>query len=73
MVSDFDLLSLDHISGERETSGMFPDIATDWQSFQEVQKLILKNHGKLYATYITSHPQSHSHCLQCRRQMAAAL
>ena len=47
IVSDFDLLSLDHISGERQTSGIFPDIKTDWRSFQEVQKLIMKNHGRV--------------------------
>ena len=47
VVSDFDLLSLDHISGERQTSGMFPDISTDWPAFAEVQKLIEKNHGRV--------------------------
>jgi len=47
VVSDFDLLSLDHISGERQTSGIFPDITTDWPAFQELEKLILKNHGRV--------------------------
>lgn len=47
VVSDFDLLSLDHISGERETGGIFPDVTTDWQAFEEVQRLILKNHGSV--------------------------
>lgn len=46
-MSDFDLLSLDHISGERKTSGIFPDVGTDWKAFEEVQKLILKNHGSV--------------------------
>jgi hypothetical protein len=28
---------------------MFPDTNTNWQAFFEVQKLILKNAGKVYA------------------------
>ena len=33
-----------------QESGMFPDTNTNWQAFFEVQKLILKNAGKVYAS-----------------------
>ncbi len=33
----------------RQEAGMFPDTNTNWQAFFEVQKLILKNAGKVYA------------------------
>jgi CBS domain-containing protein len=56
VVSDFDLLSLDHISGERHTNGIFPDITTDWPAFQEVEKLILKNHGRVVEDVMTADP-----------------
>ena len=32
-----------------QEAGMFPDTNTNWQAFFEVQKLILKNAGKVYA------------------------
>lgn len=47
VVSDFDLLSLDGISGKMRATGMFPDTNTEWSAFFEVQKLLLKNQGKL--------------------------
>ena len=38
---------------------MFPDTNTNWQAFFEVQKLILKNAGKVYASQ-ASMPRTHS-------------
>jgi CBS domain-containing protein len=56
VVSDYDLLSLDHISGDRTTSDIFPDISTNWQAFNEVQKLIVKNHGRVVEDVMTPDP-----------------
>ena len=47
MVSDYDLLSLDQISGKMQQTGMFPDTDTNWQAFKEVQKLVVKNAGRV--------------------------
>ena len=51
VVSDFDMLSLDAVSGKAryQSSGIFPDTNTDWSTFFEVQKLLTKNQGKTYA------------------------
>lgn len=48
VVSDFDMLTLDAISGKAryEQSGIFPDTNTDWSTFFELQKLLTKNQGK---------------------------
>ena len=48
VVSDFDMLTLDAISGKAryEQSGFFPDTHTDWSTFFELQKLLTKNQGK---------------------------
>lgn len=47
VVSDYDMLTLDKVSGPMEAAGMFPTASMDWEAFHEVQKLILKNTGKL--------------------------
>lgn len=56
VVSDFDLLSLEGVQGKMEEAGMFPDNNTNWQAFFEVQKLILKNAGKVVADVMTPEP-----------------
>lgn len=56
VVSDFDLLSLEGVQGKMEEAGMFPDTNTNWQAFFEVQKLILKNAGKVVADVMTPEP-----------------
>lgn len=48
VVSDYDMLTLDNVSGPMEKAGIFPTASMDWEAFHEVQKLILKNTGKLY-------------------------
>ena len=47
VVSDYDMLTLDNISGRMEQTGIFPTASMDWEAFHEVQKLILKNVGKM--------------------------
>ena len=32
-----------------QETGIFPDTDTDWKAFLEVQRLVLKNTGRLYA------------------------
>jgi len=46
VVSDYDMLTLDNVSGRMEAAGIFPTASMDWEAFHEVQKLILKNTGK---------------------------
>ena len=47
VVSDYDMLTLDNVSGRMESTGIFPTASMDWEAFHEVQRLILKNTGKL--------------------------
>eukprot|EP00884_Botryococcus_braunii_P015746 jgi/Botrbrau1/2855/Bobra.0036s0004.2 len=56
VVSDFDLLSLDTISGKMQTLGIFPNITTDWGTFHEVQKLLVKNEGRVVGDVMTPDP-----------------
>ena len=56
-MSDFDMLSLDDVSGKARYEGgggIFPDTNTDWSTFFEVQKLLTKNQGKTCAARCTS-------------------
>ncbi|KAK4405203.1 CBS domain-containing protein CBSX1, chloroplastic [Sesamum angolense] len=49
VVSDYDLLALDSISGggqEQETS-IFPVVDSSWKTFNEIQKLLSKTNGRL--------------------------
>lgn len=46
VVSDYDMLTLDNVTGRMEAAGMFPTANMDWEAFHEVQRLILKNTGK---------------------------
>ncbi|KAK9807863.1 hypothetical protein WJX72_011576 [[Myrmecia] bisecta] len=56
VVSDYDLLSLDGISGKMQKTGMFPDTSMEWKAFHEVQKLVVKNAGKLVSDVMTPDP-----------------
>ncbi|KAK9827521.1 hypothetical protein WJX74_007797 [Apatococcus lobatus] len=56
VVSDYDLLSLDQISGKMQQTGMFPDTNTNWQAFKEVQKLVVKNAGRVVSDVMTPEP-----------------
>ncbi|KAL3147263.1 hypothetical protein ABBQ32_002754 [Trebouxia sp. C0010 RCD-2024] len=56
VVSDYDMLTLDNVSGPMEAAGMFPTASMDWEAFHEVQKMILKNTGKLVSDVMTADP-----------------
>ncbi|GAB2279644.1 CBS domain-containing protein cbsx1, chloroplastic [Dionaea muscipula] len=57
VVSDYDLLALDSISGSRETdSSMFPDVDSTWKVFNEIQKLLSKTNGQVIAEVMTPAP-----------------
>ncbi|KAG6421883.1 hypothetical protein SASPL_118442 [Salvia splendens] len=57
VVSDYDLLALDSISGggQHETS-MFPDVDSSWKTFNEIQKLLSKTNGKVISDVMTPAP-----------------
>lgn len=57
VVSDFDLLALDTISGNRTSdSSLFPEAGNTWKAFKEIQKLISKTHGKTVGDVMTPSP-----------------
>ncbi|KAK9918235.1 hypothetical protein WJX75_002436 [Coccomyxa subellipsoidea] len=56
VVSDYDLLSLDAVSGKMQEAGFFPKADTNWDSFHEVQKLVLKNAGRVVGDVMTENP-----------------
>lgn len=57
VVSDFDLLALDAISGKRESgSSLFPEAGSSWKAFKELQKLISKTQGKTVGEVMTPSP-----------------
>ncbi|XP_051132633.1 CBS domain-containing protein CBSX1, chloroplastic-like [Andrographis paniculata] len=57
VVSDYDLLALDSISGggQQDTS-MFPVVGSTWKTFNELQKLLSKTNGKVIGDLMTSAP-----------------
>ncbi|KAI3997856.1 hypothetical protein MKX01_036326 [Papaver californicum] len=57
LVSDYDLLALDSISGGgvAETS-MFPEADSSWKTFNEIQKLLSKTNGQVIADVMTTAP-----------------
>ncbi|KAL0454275.1 UNVERIFIED_CONTAM: CBS domain-containing protein CBSX1, chloroplastic [Sesamum latifolium] len=58
VVSDYDLLALDSISGggqEQETS-IFPVVDSSWKTFNEIQKLLSKTNGKVVGDLMTPAP-----------------
>ncbi|EEF28042.1 CBS domain-containing protein CBSX1, chloroplastic [Ricinus communis] len=57
LVSDYDLLALDSISGGGRTdNSMFPEVDSTWKTFNEVQKLLSKTNGKLVGDLMTPAP-----------------
>ncbi|XP_058186885.1 CBS domain-containing protein CBSX1, chloroplastic [Rhododendron vialii] len=57
LVSDYDLLALDSISGGGRTdTNMFPEVDSTWKTFNEVQKLLSKTNGKLVGDLMTPAP-----------------
>lgn len=57
LVSDYDLLALDSISGGGRTdTNMFPEVDSTWKTFNEVQKLLSKTNGKLVGDLMTTAP-----------------
>ncbi|KAJ9177286.1 hypothetical protein P3X46_012521 [Hevea brasiliensis] len=57
LVSDYDLLALDSISGGGRTeNSMFPEVDSTWKTFNEVQKLLSKTNGKVVGDLMTPAP-----------------
>ncbi|KAG5241449.1 CBS domain-containing protein [Salix suchowensis] len=57
LVSDYDLLALDSISGGGRTeNSMFPEVDSTWKTFNEVQRLLSKNNGKVVGDLMTQAP-----------------
>ncbi|KAH6813408.1 Cystathionine beta-synthase family protein [Perilla frutescens var. frutescens] len=57
VVSDYDLLALDSISGggEQDTN-LFPVVESSWKTFNEIQKLLSKTNGKVVGDLMTPTP-----------------
>ncbi|XP_009768211.1 CBS domain-containing protein CBSX1, chloroplastic [Nicotiana tabacum] len=59
VVSDYDLLALDSISGTSQAdTNLFPDVDSTWTTFNEVQKLLSKTNGKVVGDVMTPTPLS---------------
>jgi len=57
LVSDYDLLALDSISGSGQTDTcMFPEDDSTWKTFNEVQKLLSKTNGQVVGDVMTPAP-----------------
>ncbi|XP_022740126.1 CBS domain-containing protein CBSX1, chloroplastic-like [Durio zibethinus] len=56
VVSDYDLLALDSISGRRTENDMFPEVDSTWKTFNEVQKLLNKTNGQVIGDLMTPAP-----------------
>ncbi|CAI7890238.1 unnamed protein product [Closterium sp. NIES-53] len=57
VVSDYDLLALDSISGKRkERDGIFPQAGSTWKAFKEIQLLLMKNAGATVGDVMTPNP-----------------
>ncbi|XP_010447138.1 PREDICTED: CBS domain-containing protein CBSX2, chloroplastic [Camelina sativa] len=57
VVSDYDLLALDSISGRSQSdANLFPDVDSTWKTFNELQKLISKTYGKVVGDLMTPSP-----------------
>ncbi|KAF3972750.1 hypothetical protein ACB098_02G160800 [Castanea mollissima] len=57
LVSDYDLLALDSISGgTRSDTSMFPEVDSTWKTFNEVQNLLSKTNGKVVGDLMTPAP-----------------
>eukprot|EP00850_Spirogloea_muscicola_P009188 SM000051S17548 [mRNA] locus=s51:256584:259043:+ [translate_table: standard] len=58
VVSDYDLLALDTISGDKPAAatGLFPQAGSSWKAFKEIQKLLLKTRGTTVGDVMTPSP-----------------
>lgn len=56
LVSDYDLLALDSISGGHIDINMFPAVDSSWKTFHEIQKLLNKTNGKVVGDLMTPAP-----------------
>lgn len=62
VVSDYDLLALDSVSGlrcspsGRADAAMFPEVDSTWKTFNEVQMLLSKTNGKVVGDLMTPTP-----------------
>eukprot|EP00246_Nothoceros_aenigmaticus_P000537 TRINITY_DN10804_c0_g1_i1.p1 TRINITY_DN10804_c0_g1~~TRINITY_DN10804_c0_g1_i1.p1 ORF type:complete len:258 (-),score=31.76 TRINITY_DN10804_c0_g1_i1:514-1287(-) len=57
VVSDYDLLALDSISGKPPTEmGFFPEPGRTWKAFKEIQRLLLKTNGITVGEVMTPSP-----------------
>ncbi|KAL8251033.1 hypothetical protein R6Q59_034726 [Mikania micrantha] len=57
VVSDYDLLALDSVSGAtRSDMDLFPEVDSTWKTFNEVQKLLSKTDGKVVGDLMTPAP-----------------
>ncbi|KAL9253939.1 CBS domain-containing protein [Drosera capensis] len=57
VVSDYDLIALDSISGSRSTkNSMFPEVDSSWKVFNEIQELLNKTDGQVIADVMTPAP-----------------
>ncbi|KAJ8470597.1 hypothetical protein OPV22_024940 [Ensete ventricosum] len=57
VVSDYDLLALDSISGSgRADTSMFPEVDSTWKAFNEIQKLLSKTNGRSIGEVMTPAP-----------------
>ncbi|KAK7319900.1 hypothetical protein RJT34_04628 [Clitoria ternatea] len=57
VVSDYDLLAIDSISGGPPSdANLFPDVDSTWKTFNEIQKLLSKTNGKVVGDLMTPTP-----------------
>lgn len=57
LVSDYDLLALDSVSGGgRSDTSMFPEVDSTWKTFNKIQKLLTKTNGKVVGDLMTPAP-----------------
>ncbi|KAJ7946076.1 CBS domain-containing protein CBSX1, chloroplastic [Quillaja saponaria] len=57
VVSDYDLLALDSISGGSQSdTNLFPQVDSSWKTFNEIQKLLGKTNGKVIGDLMTPAP-----------------
>ncbi|XP_031484170.1 CBS domain-containing protein CBSX1, chloroplastic-like [Nymphaea colorata] len=58
VVSDYDLLALDSISGGggRSETGLFPEVNSTWKTFNKIQRLLSKTNGKVVGDVMTPAP-----------------
>nr|BAG15866.1 hypothetical protein [Bruguiera gymnorhiza] len=57
VVSDYDILAIDSISGCSQIDrNVFPDVDLSWKTFNELRKILMKTHGKVVGDLMTPNP-----------------